>query len=398
MTSVTYDEATRTYEGTDIAAVDKLSIDVGDGELLVLVGPSGSGKSTALRMLAGLEPLDAGAIRIGERDVSNVRPRDRDIAMVFQNYALYPQLSVAENMGFALKQQGVPKEERRARVQETARDPRSRAVSRSQAQAPVRRAATARGDGARDRAAAGRVPDGRAALQPRRQAARADADRGGRAAGAPGRDDRVRHARPGRGHDDGPSGRGPEGRGAAAVRRAGHALPRAGQPVRGRLHRVAGDESRRPGGGAAAAAGRRRSSRSTRPPRARSPTGPATSRSASGPRRCGSGTGRCRPRSGRSRTSGTRCSSTSRSITAATRWASCRGWRRRSTAARGTTSASSSPAPRTCSAATGCGSPRRRRRWGSPRPPIPRRLPARVIGGSGLHRGASLRGAGLLEA
>jgi multiple sugar transport system ATP-binding protein len=121
MTSVTYDQATRTYEGTDIAAVDKLSIDVGDGELLVLVGPSGSGKSTALRMLAGLEPLDDGAIRIGDRDVSNVRPRDRDIAMVFQNYALYPQLSVAENMGFALKQQKVPKEERRARVQETAR-------------------------------------------------------------------------------------------------------------------------------------------------------------------------------------------------------------------------------------------------------------------------------------
>ena len=121
MTSVTYDQATRTYEGTDIAAVDRLSIDVGDGELLVLVGPSGSGKSTALRMLAGLEPLDGGAIRIGDRDVSNVRPRDRDIAMVFQNYALYPQLSVAENMGFALKQQGVKKEERMARVRETAR-------------------------------------------------------------------------------------------------------------------------------------------------------------------------------------------------------------------------------------------------------------------------------------
>jgi multiple sugar transport system ATP-binding protein len=121
MTSVTYDQATRTYEGTDIAAVDRLSIDVGDGELLVLVGPSGSGKSTALRMLAGLEPLDGGTIRIGDRDVSNVRPRDRDIAMVFQNYALYPQLSVAENMGFALKQQGVKKEERIARVKETAR-------------------------------------------------------------------------------------------------------------------------------------------------------------------------------------------------------------------------------------------------------------------------------------
>jgi multiple sugar transport system ATP-binding protein len=121
MTAVRYDEATRTYEGTDVAAVDSLSLDIADGELLVLVGPSGSGKSTALRMLAGLEPLNAGTIYIGERDVSNVRPRDRDIAMVFQNYALYPQLSVAENMGFALKQQGVPKEERRARVRETAR-------------------------------------------------------------------------------------------------------------------------------------------------------------------------------------------------------------------------------------------------------------------------------------
>ena len=121
MASVKYEHATRTYEGTDIAAVDDLNLDVGDGELLVLVGPSGSGKSTALRMLAGLEPLNGGAIQIGDRDVSNVRPRDRDIAMVFQNYALYPQLSVAENMGFALKQRGMAKEERRTRVLEAAR-------------------------------------------------------------------------------------------------------------------------------------------------------------------------------------------------------------------------------------------------------------------------------------
>jgi multiple sugar transport system ATP-binding protein len=121
MTGVRYVEATRTYPGTDAPAVDSLSLDIADGELLVLVGPSGSGKSTALRMLAGLEPLDAGAVYIGDRDVSGVRPRDRDIAMVFQNYALYPQLNVAENMGFALKQHGVPKEERTARVRETAR-------------------------------------------------------------------------------------------------------------------------------------------------------------------------------------------------------------------------------------------------------------------------------------
>jgi multiple sugar transport system ATP-binding protein len=121
MSAVRYEHATRTYEGTDVPAVDDLNLDVGDGELIVLVGPSGSGKTTALRLLAGLEPLDAGAVHIGERDVTNVRPRDRDIAMVFQNYALYPQLSVAENMGFALKQHGVPKEQRLARVRETAR-------------------------------------------------------------------------------------------------------------------------------------------------------------------------------------------------------------------------------------------------------------------------------------
>jgi multiple sugar transport system ATP-binding protein len=121
MTEVRYVDATRTYPGTDAPAVDSLNLDIADGELLVLVGPSGSGKSTALRMLAGLEPLDAGAVHIGERDVTGVRPRDRDIAMVFQNYALYPQLNVAENMGFALKQHGVPKEERTARVRETAR-------------------------------------------------------------------------------------------------------------------------------------------------------------------------------------------------------------------------------------------------------------------------------------
>jgi multiple sugar transport system ATP-binding protein len=101
--------------------VNELDLSIKDGELLVLVGPSGSGKSTALRMLAGLEPLDAGHILIGGKDVSQVRPRDRDIAMVFQNYALYPQLNVAANMGFALKQQGVPKHERQQRVQDVAK-------------------------------------------------------------------------------------------------------------------------------------------------------------------------------------------------------------------------------------------------------------------------------------
>jgi multiple sugar transport system ATP-binding protein len=119
--SVQFDSATRLYPGTARPAVDGLSLEIDDGELLVLVGPSGSGKTTALRMLAGLEPLDAGRVLIGERDVSDVRPRDRDIAMVFQSYALYPQLDVAANLGFALKQHGVPKAERMKRVREVAR-------------------------------------------------------------------------------------------------------------------------------------------------------------------------------------------------------------------------------------------------------------------------------------
>jgi multiple sugar transport system ATP-binding protein len=118
---VEYDGATRLYPGTSKPAVNDLNLSIADGELLVLVGPSGSGKSTALRMLAGLEPLDEGKILIGGKDVSSVRPRDRDIAMVFQSYALYPQLDVAANMGFALKQQGVPKEERLQRVREVAK-------------------------------------------------------------------------------------------------------------------------------------------------------------------------------------------------------------------------------------------------------------------------------------
>jgi len=121
LASVEYDDATRLYPGTSRPAVNELSLPIADGELLVLVGPSGSGKSTALRMLAGLEPLDAGKILIGGNDVSAVRPRDRDIAMVFQSYALYPQLNVAANMGFALKQQGVPKEERMQRVRDAAK-------------------------------------------------------------------------------------------------------------------------------------------------------------------------------------------------------------------------------------------------------------------------------------
>jgi multiple sugar transport system ATP-binding protein len=121
MATVTYDKATRLYPGSNRPAVDQLDLDIADGEFLVLVGPSGCGKSTSLRMLAGLEEVNDGNIFIGERNVTDVPPKDRDIAMVFQNYALYPHMTVAENMGFALKIAGVNKDERATRVLEAAK-------------------------------------------------------------------------------------------------------------------------------------------------------------------------------------------------------------------------------------------------------------------------------------
>src|SRR5512146_2163969 len=121
MTTVTFDKATRVYPGATKPAVDALDLQIEDGEFLVLVGPSGCGKSTSLRMLAGLEDVNAGRILIGDRDVTNVQPKDRDIAMVFQSYALYPHMTVADNMGFALKIAGTPKDEIKKRVLEAAK-------------------------------------------------------------------------------------------------------------------------------------------------------------------------------------------------------------------------------------------------------------------------------------
>ncbi|MFI6996950.1 ABC transporter ATP-binding protein [Nocardia sp. NPDC050175] len=120
MATIRYDSASCVYPGAETLAVDSLDLDIADGEFIVLVGPSGSGKSTALRMLAGLEEIDAGAIRIDGTDMTGVPSKDRDIAMVFQNYALYPNKTVGENMGFALKMLKVPLEERKRRVAEAA--------------------------------------------------------------------------------------------------------------------------------------------------------------------------------------------------------------------------------------------------------------------------------------
>ncbi|MGY1498892.1 ABC transporter ATP-binding protein [Streptomyces sp. QTS52] len=121
MATVSFNKATRIYPGGDKPAVDQLELDVADGEFLVLVGPSGCGKSTSLRMLAGLEDVNAGSIHIGDRDVTHLPPKDRDIAMVFQNYALYPHMTVADNMGFALKIAGVNKAEIRQKVEDAAK-------------------------------------------------------------------------------------------------------------------------------------------------------------------------------------------------------------------------------------------------------------------------------------
>jgi multiple sugar transport system ATP-binding protein len=120
MATISFQDACRQYPGATVNAVDHLNLEIGDGEFMVLVGPSGCGKSTSLRMLAGLEEVTAGKILIGDRDVTHLPPKDRDIAMVFQNYALYPHMTVADNMGFALKMAGVSKDERDKRVREAA--------------------------------------------------------------------------------------------------------------------------------------------------------------------------------------------------------------------------------------------------------------------------------------
>ena len=125
MGSITLNTIDKVYEN-GFHAMHKLSLDMADGEFLVLVGPSGCGKSTALRMIAGLETITSGELRIGDRVVNDLEPKDRDIAMVFQSYALYPHLTVRNNIAFALKLKKMPKEEIDERVEKAAEDPRAR--------------------------------------------------------------------------------------------------------------------------------------------------------------------------------------------------------------------------------------------------------------------------------
>ena len=151
MASVTFEHVAKVYD-PGVRAVNDLNLDIADGEFMVLVGPSGCGKTTALRMLAGLETISEGVIRIGERVVNYVPSRDRDIAMVFQSYALYPHLTVYENIAFGLRVKKVPKAEIDQRVKEAARTLGLEPLLEPQAARALGRSAPARRDGPRDRA------------------------------------------------------------------------------------------------------------------------------------------------------------------------------------------------------------------------------------------------------
>ena len=120
MAQIVLDEVDKLYPG-GVKGIDGLNLDIADGEFMVLVGPSGCGKSTALRSIAGLEEITSGEISIGGRVVNDLPPKDRDIAMVFQNYALYPHMTVYENMSFGLRLKKFPKAEIKARVENAAR-------------------------------------------------------------------------------------------------------------------------------------------------------------------------------------------------------------------------------------------------------------------------------------
>ena len=248
MGGIRLEQTTKVYPN-GVKAIDAVSLDIRDGEFMVLVGPSGCGKSTLLRMIAGLEEVTEGRILIGERDVTQLRPRDRDIAMVFQNYALYPHMSVDENLGFGLKLRRVAKPERESRVRQVSGTLGLKALLDRQAGVSLRRPAATGGDGTRDGARAKGVPDGRAALESRRQAARRHAGRADAAARPARCDHGLRHPRPGRGDDPRAARCRPPRRAPAAVRHTPESLPPSGEPLRRGIHGLAFDERRRGEGG-----------------------------------------------------------------------------------------------------------------------------------------------------
>src|ERR1700682_4021841 len=243
MASVTYDHVVKRYTA-DLTVVKDFNVEIKDKEFMVLVGPSGCGKSTALRMLAGLEAITEGQIRIGDRVGNNVAAKDRDIAMVFQSYALYPHMSVYDNMGFPLQMQHMKKDEIDKRVKNA-----SRILGLDNF---LKRKPRALSGGQRQRVALGRaivrspkvfLPR-RAPVQPGRQAPRPDSYRAAEAAPRPRDHVHLRHARPGRGDDDGRPDRDHERRHPPAGWDPGRHLRPPGEPVRCRLYRQSDDELR----------------------------------------------------------------------------------------------------------------------------------------------------------
>ncbi len=175
MASVEFRSVTKRWGA--FVGVRDLDLSVDDKEFLVLLGPSGCGKTTTMRMIAGLEEPTDGEIWIGDELVNEMPPRERDVAMVFQNYGLYPHMTVRDNIGYPLKVRGVPKDEAAAPGRGRGGEGRARPLPRPQARPALGRPAPARGARALARAHAARLPDGRAALEPRRQAARHHAGR-----------------------------------------------------------------------------------------------------------------------------------------------------------------------------------------------------------------------------
>ena len=235
MGGIALERVTKIFPG-GVTAVDDVELEIADGEFMVLVGPSGCGKSTLLRMIAGLEGVSAGTIRIGDRDVTELAPRSRDVAMVFQNYALYPHMRVWDNLAFALRLRRTPKPAMREKVGSVAGVLGLKRADRAQAGRALGRPAPARRDRAGDGARAAGVPHGRAALEPRREAARRDARRARAPARAARHDDGLRHPRPDRGDDARRPRRGAPRRRGAAVRHARAALRRAREPLRRGVH------------------------------------------------------------------------------------------------------------------------------------------------------------------
>ena len=222
-----------------LEVIKNVDLEINSKEFVVFVGPSGCGKSTLLRMIAGLEEVSSGDIEIGGQRVNDVDPSKRGIAMVFQTYALYPHMTVRENMGFALALRRRAEAGDRKASGRGGAPARTRAADGPAAEGTVGRAAAARRDRPRDRQASAGVPLRRAALQPRRGTARPYARRDCAAPQGARRDDDLRHARPGRGDDARRQDRGFACRQHRADRQAVGALRRSGQPVRRRLRRVA---------------------------------------------------------------------------------------------------------------------------------------------------------------